>query len=635
MTNKGIKPIYYFFVFILITLFAFLVRRGVESVTQSYDNNMTFGTYVLTDDNIQEPIELTGTYRYIEDKLVEPDDIDLYYDNIESKYIYDSGSLLTGKEGTLMFTIYNYSSQERSLQLGNFFSKYKVYVNGILTTYNSVKNNTSFTDKIYIDLQPNTKTDVLIQLSRDNFFLFGFLSPPTIDTFANQIATTSTKNFISISIISVIIAQGFFLIILSILRSVKIKDNLSILTFTLAGFFICGRMALLVLSNYNLITIDYVQYFIIKTTTLVLVAYLLFLTVCFSSKLDSESKILKNLITNVFIGYILFSIICPISARDIYFKLSLLLIISIELATFYSSSMNILNRNYYAILTFIISAIFYIFVFMIPNIYIYTLEYNLIIVYSLSSLIILIKIAVDNYKLYANFKYLSKLHKITNDIHSIELENTKRLLQIESNAKNHAIRISQESKKRDVFTGLYNRFYAVAIIDDLYANLKEDEFISFILIDIDNLRYINSAYGRKVADSLITKIADVLLSYKTKNDYIARWSGDTFLVIMKNSEIGTATYIAENIRKNVSEIKFHNSDVATVSIGVASTTNTSPFEVTEYILNSCLERAKNMGRNCVVSSKNILSDEDIFEQYEYEEDIYTDHIRNPYTGELF
>lgn len=96
---------------------------------------------------------------------------------------------------------------------------------------------------------------------------------------------------------------------------------------------------------------------------------------------------------------------------------------------------------------------------------------------------------------------------------------------------------SEEKKKNaleyqahhDYLTGLHNRLF---LVKQFESNPKEPYTIFFI--DMDNFKSINDSYGHEYGDKLLKKISSRLSELKKEEDYLVRYSGDEFLLIVFN-----------------------------------------------------------------------------------------------------
>ena len=95
-----------------------------------------------------------------------------------------------------------------------------------------------------------------------------------------------------------------------------------------------------------------------------------------------------------------------------------------------------------------------------------------------------------------------------------------------------------------------------------YQN-KHDMLIqhSITFIDLDNFKYYNDTYGHEAGDILITKFAQLLKAVYRKIDFIARFGGDEFVVIMPNTDCEEAKKTAERLHEALKAAGFFIHDL--------------------------------------------------------------------------
>ena len=149
--------------------------------------------------------------------------------------------------------------------------------------------------------------------------------------------------------------------------------------------------------------------------------------------------------------------------------------------------------------------------------------------------------------------------------------------------------------------GLENRFDA-----EWGRALREKTAISFMIMDIDKFKVYNDTYGHQQGDTALKTFAEVASNtINRSNDFIARWGGEEFVILLPNTDISGASEIAENVRKNIEEtvIETEEGDTTriTVSIGVNSIIPDANTSSTEFIskADQALYKAKESGRNRV------------------------------------
>ena len=88
----------------------------------------------------------------------------------------------------------------------------------------------------------------------------------------------------------------------------------------------------------------------------------------------------------------------------------------------------------------------------------------------------------------------------------------------------------------DPLTKAYNRFYLYKQFEMIKSNSKySNQSIAFMMIDVNNLKYINDHFGHQIGDEVLTTVANVLLSASRPDDTVVRYGGDEFLVMLPNT----------------------------------------------------------------------------------------------------
>ena len=85
----------------------------------------------------------------------------------------------------------------------------------------------------------------------------------------------------------------------------------------------------------------------------------------------------------------------------------------------------------------------------------------------------------------------------------------------------------------DVLTGLYNRGYYEMEVERL--DIEKNLPMSVIMADVNGLKMINDAFGHHLGDELLRKAAESIRRICRKNDVVARWGGDEFIVLLPNT----------------------------------------------------------------------------------------------------
>lgn len=173
----------------------------------------------------------------------------------------------------------------------------------------------------------------------------------------------------------------------------------------------------------------------------------------------------------------------------------------------------------------------------------------------------------------------------------------------------------QETTLIDDLTGVYNRRYIRERLEvDVEKSIREQKPMSVIMADIDYFKEINDTYGHVVGDNVLKDFTRIASSYIRSNgsDWIGRYGGEEFLIVLNDTDEDKAEIIAERIRKNLEETTLEykgNKFSITCSFGVYGFRDLDMN--TEDIIHRAdinLYEAKEKGRNTTVVSNNRLRD---------------------------
>ncbi len=159
----------------------------------------------------------------------------------------------------------------------------------------------------------------------------------------------------------------------------------------------------------------------------------------------------------------------------------------------------------------------------------------------------------------------------------------------------------------DVLTGLPNRRRIDQQIRSAYARLKRyQEGHAVLMLDIDFFKRVNDAYGHQVGDEVLQLLSQTLRKNLRETDFVGRYGGEEFLILLPSTDLDHATRAAEKLRAAVEATPHPQAGAVTVSIGVAVA---SPDQENEFAAtieaDKQLYAAKQAGRNRV-SAKTAL-----------------------------
>jgi diguanylate cyclase (GGDEF)-like protein len=118
----------------------------------------------------------------------------------------------------------------------------------------------------------------------------------------------------------------------------------------------------------------------------------------------------------------------------------------------------------------------------------------------------------------------------------------------------------------DALTGLYNRAYFEEELKRLFGSREIQ--IGILLADVNGLKLVNDAFGHQAGDLLLKRVADILRLTCRKEDLIARWGGDEFIVLLANINIENLKELEKRIQEAC--LKDNNEPVPlSISVGYA------------------------------------------------------------------
>ena len=126
------------------------------------------------------------------------------------------------------------------------------------------------------------------------------------------------------------------------------------------------------------------------------------------------------------------------------------------------------------------------------------------------------------------------------------------------------------------------------------------------MADIDNFKQLNDCYGHLAGDHTLQTVARILRENIRPGDSVARFGGEEFAIILPNTKLETALFIAERIRHAVSMATLDKNErkprppiTVNISLGVAQMHAGEPLETLIMDADAALYRAKREGRNRV------------------------------------
>lgn len=156
---------------------------------------------------------------------------------------------------------------------------------------------------------------------------------------------------------------------------------------------------------------------------------------------------------------------------------------------------------------------------------------------------------------------------------------------------------------RDSLTGLYNHTHTLQLLEDARLRARRDgQPLAFAMLDIDHFKQVNDRYGHPMGDRVIKSLALLLKQRLRKSDYIGRYGGEEFAVVLPGTSADNAARVLDEIRRRFAEIRHpaQPQDLScTFSCGISELRGDEEGKVLASQADEALYCAKHAGRNQV------------------------------------
>jgi len=170
----------------------------------------------------------------------------------------------------------------------------------------------------------------------------------------------------------------------------------------------------------------------------------------------------------------------------------------------------------------------------------------------------------------------------------------------------------EEASLTDPLTGLRNRrFLEQTITGDLELASRGHGDLVVLLADLDHFKSVNDTYGHAAGDAVLSELARLMVRTFRTSDYVVRWGGEEFLIVVRFVDRATAPELAEKLRAAVAAQPFVLPDGTvlqrTCSIGFAVWPGGESWDRTVDLADAALYAAKRGGRNACVGAETVAA----------------------------
>lgn len=155
----------------------------------------------------------------------------------------------------------------------------------------------------------------------------------------------------------------------------------------------------------------------------------------------------------------------------------------------------------------------------------------------------------------------------------------------------------------DALTGIYNRGEIIdALNRERARQAREGGSFGVIIADLDHFKLVNDTYGHLAGDAVLRETTVRMMASVRSYDFIGRYGGEEFLLVVPSSDDAGTLALAERIRQAIASnpVSTDAGEISvTVSLGAASSCEAYPHDTENLLLlaDEALYRAKENGRN--------------------------------------
>lgn len=181
----------------------------------------------------------------------------------------------------------------------------------------------------------------------------------------------------------------------------------------------------------------------------------------------------------------------------------------------------------------------------------------------------------------------------------------ERVASMEQEALGYREHLEEQRQKAliDPLTGLPNRAAWSERVDQEVLEWQESGgHLLMAILDLDHFKRINDSYGHLAGDKVLKIVASVLRKRLRSRDFIARFGGEEFVLLIPQTSLPAGCQLAETLRAAIEACPFHFKGervTITLSIGISAFRSGERSEVVLKRADEALYRAKHLGRNRV------------------------------------
>jgi len=160
--------------------------------------------------------------------------------------------------------------------------------------------------------------------------------------------------------------------------------------------------------------------------------------------------------------------------------------------------------------------------------------------------------------------------------------------------------VTKEKAYIDGLTKVYNRNKFDEVFEKEMTVVKRyNHKLSIAIIDIDKFKDINDSYGHLIGDEVLIMIAQNINTHLRETDVFARWGGEEFVILFKETNINNAKIVSLKLKDDIEKLQHPTAGNITVSFGLTEYIKGDTQETLFKRCDDALYTAKHNGRNRV------------------------------------
>ena len=159
---------------------------------------------------------------------------------------------------------------------------------------------------------------------------------------------------------------------------------------------------------------------------------------------------------------------------------------------------------------------------------------------------------------------------------------------------------------RDSLTGLLNHTNILRNLErEMSVATRSGQPVAFAMVDIDHFKSVNDTYGHAVGDQVIMRVTHLIKNRLRRVDYVGRYGGEEFAVVMPNTDAAAAKEVMDKLREGARELEHKSENKTfhvTFSCGIAAYPQFKNVLDVAAAADEALYKAKHAGRNQVMTA---------------------------------